>query len=71
MLELTEVSVSYGAIRAVRDVSLRVDKGETVALIGANGAGENHHIADCLRAFAPGGRRDHAVGQAHRGAPSP
>ncbi len=40
MLELTGVSVSYGAIRAVRDVSLRVDKGETVALIGANGAGK-------------------------------
>jgi len=40
VLELNGVSVSYGAIRAVRDVTLRVEKGETVALIGANGAGK-------------------------------
>lgn len=40
MLELNNVSVSYGGIRAVRDVSLRVENGETVALIGANGAGK-------------------------------
>ncbi len=41
MLELKELSVSYGSIRAVRGASLRVRSGEIVALIGANGAGKS------------------------------
>ena len=40
MLNLEHVSVSYGAISAVKDVSLKVDDGELVSLIGANGAGK-------------------------------
>ncbi len=40
MLRLKNVDVSYGKIRAVRRVSLHVDEGEIVALIGANGAGK-------------------------------
>ena len=40
MLELHDVEVAYGAIRAVRGVSLRVDPGEVVTIIGANGAGK-------------------------------
>lgn len=40
MLELKNVVVSYGAINAVRDVSLNLHKGELVSLIGANGAGK-------------------------------
>ncbi len=40
MLELKDLSVCYGPISALRGVSLRVEKGETVALIGANGAGK-------------------------------
>ncbi|MFN2464650.1 MAG: ABC transporter ATP-binding protein [Candidatus Dormibacteria bacterium] len=40
MLEVDHLAVAYGAIQAVRDVSLRVDEGELVALIGANGAGK-------------------------------
>lgn len=40
MLELVSTSTYYGKIRALRDVSLRVDAGEVVALIGANGAGK-------------------------------
>jgi len=40
MLELTDVDVRYGNIRALRGVSLRVDQGELVALIGSNGAGK-------------------------------
>ncbi len=39
MLEVTGLSVAYGAIQALRGVSLRVEKGSVVALIGANGAG--------------------------------
>ena len=41
MLELKELSVSYGSIRAVRGASLTVKDGEIVALIGANGAGKS------------------------------
>ncbi len=41
MLELQDISVSYGAIQALRNVSLEVQEGEIVALIGANGAGKS------------------------------
>jgi branched-chain amino acid transport system ATP-binding protein len=40
MLILNNVSVSYGAIEALRGISMRVEKGEVVTLIGANGAGK-------------------------------
>jgi branched-chain amino acid transport system ATP-binding protein len=40
MLTLENVSVSYGAIEALTDISLHVEKGEVVTLIGANGAGK-------------------------------
>lgn len=41
MLEVTELSVSYGGIAAVRGVDLTVAEGSLVALIGANGAGKS------------------------------
>lgn len=40
MLDVEKLEVRYGAISAVREVSLRVDAGEVVTLIGANGAGK-------------------------------
>jgi len=40
MLEIEKMNVSYGDLRALWDVSLRVEKEEVVALIGANGAGK-------------------------------
>lgn len=39
-LELQNISMQYGKAKAVEGVSLGVEKGETVALIGANGAGK-------------------------------
>jgi branched-chain amino acid transport system ATP-binding protein len=41
LLELTDVSVHYGRIQAVSGLSITVDEGEIVALIGANGAGKS------------------------------
>jgi branched-chain amino acid transport system ATP-binding protein len=40
LLELENVSVAYGRIEAVRGISLSVEEGELVTLIGANGAGK-------------------------------
>ncbi len=40
MLKLEEVTVRYGAVTALRDVSITVEEGELVTLIGANGAGK-------------------------------
>ncbi|MEY8352760.1 ABC transporter ATP-binding protein [Lachnospiraceae bacterium 54-53] len=40
MLEVKNLSVSYGAIEAIHGASLKVEDGEIVSLIGANGAGK-------------------------------
>lgn len=40
LLEVKDLEVSYGLIKAIKGVSFHVEKGETVALIGANGAGK-------------------------------
>ncbi len=40
MLEIADLSVSYGKHVALADVALRVDKGEVVVVLGANGAGK-------------------------------
>jgi branched-chain amino acid transport system ATP-binding protein len=41
MLEISNLEVSYGAIRALHGVSLKVQEGSIVTLIGANGAGKS------------------------------
>jgi branched-chain amino acid transport system ATP-binding protein len=41
MLRVSALHVGYGAIRALRGISLEVNEGEVVALIGANGAGKS------------------------------
>ncbi|EOS59770.1 MULTISPECIES: ABC transporter ATP-binding protein [unclassified Anaerotruncus] len=40
MLKVTDLHVSYGAIHAIHGISLEVNEGEIVSLIGANGAGK-------------------------------
>jgi branched-chain amino acid transport system ATP-binding protein len=41
LLEVAGLSVSYGGVRAVRDASLRINAGEIVSILGANGAGKS------------------------------
>ncbi len=48
ILEFKNVSVSYGAVQALRNVSFTIPKGEIVTLLGANGAGKT----SCLRAIS-------------------
>ena len=44
LLEIKDLTIDYGIIRAVKGVSLNVDKGSIVAILGANGAGKSSLI---------------------------
>src|SRR4029078_1441769 len=48
LLEVENLELAYGPIAVCRDISLRLDRGEIIALIGANGAGKS----TTLRAIA-------------------
>ncbi len=52
MLEITGLQVNYGAIQAVRDVSLSLADGELVTLLGANGAGKSSTLM-CIAGALP------------------
>jgi branched-chain amino acid transport system ATP-binding protein len=54
MLELKNIAVSYGAIRALHDVSLTVNAGEIVTLIGSNGAGKTTTLRAVSGLVRPG-----------------
>jgi branched-chain amino acid transport system ATP-binding protein len=41
MLDVQAIEVFYGQVQALKGVSLRIDRGEIVTLIGANGAGKS------------------------------
>jgi branched-chain amino acid transport system ATP-binding protein len=53
MLEVEGLEVRYGAVRAVRGVSLRVAEGELVTILGANGAGKSSTIMAIAGAVRP------------------
>ena len=40
MLEIKDINVYYGAIHAIKGITLTVNDGELVSLVGANGAGK-------------------------------
>lgn len=52
MLAVTNLTVSYGAIRALKGVSFTVERGEIVSLIGSNGAGKTttlHAVSNLIK----------------------
>jgi branched-chain amino acid transport system ATP-binding protein len=53
LLSVEHLNVSYGAIRAVRDLSFNVGEGEIVAILGANGAGKSSTL-NALMGMVPG-----------------
>jgi branched-chain amino acid transport system ATP-binding protein len=53
MLELDDVHTYYGNIRALKGVTLRVDRGEIVTLIGANGAGKTTTLKTVIGLVRP------------------
>jgi branched-chain amino acid transport system ATP-binding protein len=55
LLEINDLHVSYGAIRALNGISCSIDKGEIVALIGANGAGKSTTLRTISGLIRPNG----------------
>ncbi|RPH75534.1 MAG: ATP-binding cassette domain-containing protein, partial [Candidatus Rokuibacteriota bacterium] len=53
MLELADVHTYYGNIRALRGLSLSVQPGEIVTLIGANGAGKTTTLKTIISTARP------------------
>ena len=53
LLELRDVEIRYGGIRAVKGIDLAVDEGEMVCLIGANGAGKTTTLKAIAGLLAP------------------
>ncbi len=63
LLAVHQLSVAYGGIQAVRELSLEVAHGEMVCLIGANGAGKTTTLKALSGLLAPHGGSVHFDGQ--------
>ncbi len=63
MLEVTGLHVAYGGIQAVRSITFHVNEGETVALIGANGAGKTSTLKAISRVIDAVGGDVHFCGE--------
>ena len=67
MLVVEHLSVQYGRIRAVREISLRVDAGEIVGLLGPNGAGKTTTLFTAAGLLAPIGGEALVFGRSVKG----
>src|SRR5687767_15375262 len=63
MLKLEEVRAGYGAIEVLKGVSIHVDEGEIVTLIGANGAGKTTTLMTICGVLRPRGGKVEFRGQ--------
>jgi branched-chain amino acid transport system ATP-binding protein len=68
LLEVTNLSLGYGKIAAVKEISLCVDEGQVVCLIGANGAGKTTTLRGLSGLLAPRGGEIHFAGERIGGA---
>lgn len=64
MLSIQQLSARYGAINALRDVTVEVQEGELVALIGANGAGKSTLLSTVSGTLKPAGGEIIFLGEA-------
>lgn len=70
MLEIKDLHVYYGAIHAIKGISLTVNEGEIVTLIGANGAGKSTTLRTISGLLAPRGGSVSFLGKDISGAPA-
>jgi len=70
LLEVANLSVHYGAIRALKGISFRVAAGEVVALIGANGAGKSTALRTLSGLMTPSGGSIRLAGREIGGLPA-
>jgi len=70
LLEVENLSVHYGAIRALKGISFRVAAGEVVALIGANGAGKSTALRTLSGLMRPSGGSIRLAGREIGGLPA-
>ena len=69
-LELKDVRVTYGGIAAVKGVSLTVERGEIVTLIGSNGAGKSSVLKSIVQLVRHASGSVRVLGQDVRGMPT-
>jgi branched-chain amino acid transport system ATP-binding protein len=69
VLRVQDLVVSYGAVAALRGVSLHVGKGEVVALLGANGAGKSTMLRTISGLLSPKSGEIRFLGQRINGVP--
>jgi branched-chain amino acid transport system ATP-binding protein len=70
MLEVEDLHAGYGAIEVLKGISLRVDEGEIVTLIGANGAGKTSTLMTICGCVAARRGRIAFAGQSLAGVPA-